>query len=97
MNNLTNEIPKYVKSVLWSYDTKAMNIQDDKNRIIVNVLNFGNKQATDWLMKTYGKEVIKKSIENSLQGDWNRKSLNFWTLIFDIDKNNIRKRSEYVL
>jgi len=97
MNNSKNKIPKYVKPTLWSYDTKAMDVQKDKHRIIVNVLNFGTKEATDWLLKTYKRKEIKKSIENSLQGDWNKKSLNFWTLVFDVDKKKIKERSEYVL
>jgi len=39
-------IPKYVKPYLWSYDTKKLDLQKNKERIITNILNLGSKKAT---------------------------------------------------
>jgi len=57
------------------------------------VLNLGSAKATSWLFKIYSKKDIKKAVADPMVGEWNDKSLNFWSLIFDIlvPKKNIRK------
>ncbi|MEA1962973.1 MAG: hypothetical protein U9M94_01905 [Patescibacteria group bacterium] len=77
-------IPKYIQPFLWSYDIKKMDIKKNKKRIITNVLNLGSAKATFWLFKIYSKKDIKKAVINPMPGEWNDKSLNFWSLIFNI-------------
>ena len=87
-------IPSYVRPFLWSYDIEKLDLLRNKKRIITNVLNLGTRKATDWLFKTYSQEDIKKTIINPLPGEWNKKSLNFWSLIFDIQPGDTRRRIE---
>lgn len=55
-----------------------MDLEEDKNRIILNVLNIGSKKATDWLFNYYPKSVIKKVvIEHGAKGELDDKSLNY--------------------
>jgi hypothetical protein len=77
-------IPQFIKPFLWSYDTNALDLVRDKRRIITNILNLGTSQATDWLFGVYTKDDIKSCIVNPLPGEWNKKSFNFWSLIFDV-------------
>ena len=86
-------IPKYVQPFLWSYNAKELSIKENKKRIITNVLNLGSAKATSWLFKAYSKKDIKKMIADPMPGEWSGKSLNFWSLIFNIPapKKNIRK------
>jgi len=77
-------IPKFVQPFLWSYDISALDLARDKRRIITNVLNFGTKEATDWLFEIYTKEDIKDCLINPLPGEWNNKSIAFWSLLMDI-------------
>ena len=86
-------IPKYIQPFLWSYDAKRLDIKKNKQRIITNVLNLGSAKATSWLFKMYSKKDIKKAIADPMPGEWSEKSLNFWSLIFNIHapKKNIRK------
>ncbi len=74
---------------LWSFDLARMDIEVNKKRIITNVLNLGTKEATDLLFKVYDKKDIKKQVENPLPGEWNNKSLNFWSIIFKTKPKNI--------
>ena len=67
-----------------------MDIQKNKERIITNVLNFGTKEATDLLFKIYNKKEIKKQVENPFPGEWNDKSLNYWSIIFNIKPKKIK-------
>lgn len=84
---MKNVIPEYIKPFLWSYDLSKIDLYDDKKRIITNVLNLGTKEATDWVFSTYGKKDIIDAVENPFSGEWNKKSLNFWSFIFDIKTN----------
>lgn len=87
-------LPKYVESVLWSYDLKKIKPQTDKKRIILNVLNYGTKAATDWLFDFYSKKDIKDCIISfGAKGELSPKSLNYWLIILKIDsKKLIRAR-----
>jgi len=67
-----------------------MDIGKNKKRIITNVLNLGTKEATDLLFDVYDKEDIKQQIENPLPGEWSDKSLNYWSIVFDIKSKKIK-------
>ena len=91
MNNLNNhEILQEFKPFLWSFDVEKMDLDRDKARIITNVLNFGTKKATDQLLRVYSKEQIKEQIANPKPGEWDNKSLNYWSIIFDIKPKNTK-------
>ncbi|MBU1062893.1 MAG: hypothetical protein ABIJ83_00690 [Patescibacteria group bacterium] len=78
-------IPKFVQPFLWSYDIDALDLRKDKKRIITNILNLGTSEATDWLFNTYSKKDIKDCLINPLPGEWNKKSITFWSFLFDIN------------
>jgi hypothetical protein len=42
-------IPEFVRPFLWSYRIDKIDLNRDKRRIILNILNLGTKPATDWL------------------------------------------------
>lgn len=77
-------IPTFVKPFLWSYDVDKLDLERDKKRIITNVLNFGTTPATRWLFEVYNREAIKEVVIHPLPGEWDKKSLNFWGLVFDV-------------
>lgn len=84
-------IPNYICPFLWSYDVAKMDLNRDKKRIITNVLNLGTSQATDWLFKTYSKEDIKNTIINPFPGEWNKKSLHFWSMILNVKPGSLKR------
>jgi hypothetical protein len=90
MNLKKEQILKKFKPFLWYHDLERMDLKKDKKRIITNVLNLGTKDATDLLFKIYSKKDIKNQIKNPLPGEWNNKSLNYWSIIFDIKPVNIK-------
>ena len=87
--NLT--IPSFVKPFLWSFDTNKLVKNEDKRRIITNVLNLGTKEATDWLFQTFETDAIKDTITHPIPGEWNKKYLNFWSLILNVKPGNTKK------
>ena len=78
------KIPSAVRACLWSYDVDKLDIWQDKERIITNVLNYGTTEATDWLRRTYSREEIAEVLRNPRPGEWDKKSLNYWALIYDV-------------
>lgn len=82
------QIPPFVRPFLWSYDIERLDRQADKKRIITNVLNLGTKKATDWLENVFERDELREALEYPLPGEWNRKSLHFWSLIFDVKPGN---------
>lgn len=78
-------IPNVFKPFLWSYDISKMDLITDKKIIITNVLNLGTTKAVKELFKTYNKKEIVKFVANPAPGEWSKKSLNFWSIIFDIE------------
>lgn len=76
--------PHAVRACLWSYDISALNLERDSALIITNVLNYGTKEATDWLFSQYSASRIAVVVQKPLPGRWDKKSLNFWSLIFGV-------------
>ena len=81
---MEKQIPTYVHSALWSYDVDRMQLQRDKNTIITNVLNYGTKPATDWLFGVYSKADISDIVKSPRPGIWDKKSLNYWSIVLDV-------------
>ncbi len=84
MERENKQIPQEFKPFLWSYDTSKMDLENNKKRIITNVLNWGTKEATDLLFKVYNKKDIKEAVRDPLPGEWSDKSLNYWCIILGI-------------
>ncbi|MFH1326482.1 MAG: hypothetical protein ABIH48_03365 [Candidatus Falkowbacteria bacterium] len=81
---IRKRIPLYVRPFLWSYDVKKMDVKKDKKRILTNILNLGTTKATKWALSTYSKREIKDILRRPLPGEWNDKSLNFWSFLFNV-------------
>jgi len=90
------EIPQSVKAVLWSYDLNKIDFVVHKKLIITQVLNFGSKEATDWLFGIYPKAEIARIALLIPLGEWNKKSLALWSLYLGIKPVSRAERITYV-
>lgn len=93
MKQKKSQILEKFKPFLWSFDISKIDLEKNKKRIITSVLNLGTKEATDLLFDVYDKKDIKNEVKNPAPGEWNKKSLNYWSIIFDInnsEKNVLR-------
>lgn len=85
-------IPPYVRPFLWSYDIDKLDLVRDGKRIITNVLNWGTFPATKWLFGVYDKKDIEKAIVSPMPGEWDKKSLNFWSLILGVKAGDTNRK-----
>ena len=77
-------LPASVRAALWSYDPERLDTELHAERIITNVLNIGTHEALLWLFNTYARERIAAVVAHPRPGEWNKRSLNYWTLVFDV-------------
>lgn len=82
--SIKEKLPQSVQNVLWSYDINKIDLEVHKKLIIAQVLNFGTKEATDWLFRTYGINEIRNIAEMIPSGQWDKKSLALWSLYLGI-------------
>lgn len=76
--------PKSVAASLWSYDLEQLDLEKDADKIITNILIHGSMPAIEWLFKSYSREKIVEVTKNPRPGEWDKKSLNFWSLVFNV-------------
>ena len=81
-----SKLPQAVKICLWSYDTDRMDLSspEDRFRIALNVLNRGSRQAVVWLWENFADQEIKAVISKSIATEWNKKSISFWSQVYNI-------------
>ncbi len=84
MPKVKSKISPKMKWLFWSYDIKSLDLEEDKDYIITQTLNYGTWEDLNWLFKTYSRDKIKKVVKHPQRGAWFKKSLNFWTLMFNI-------------
>lgn len=85
-------LPKFLKKYFWFNDFSKLDLHKDKVRIILNLLNFGDKKSTDWLFDYYPRSVIRKTvIDRGAKGELNSKSLNYWSLILNINERKLSR------
>ncbi len=81
---MKNKIPEFITPCLWSYDIRQMELEEDKELIITQVLNYGDAKRIKWLYSVYNEEDIKKVVSNPRRGLWFPKVLNFWETVLKI-------------
>ena len=81
---MKKKIPKFVAPCLWSYNINHMDLQEDKQLIIMQVLNYGTWRNIKWLYSVYTEDDIKKVVTNPGRGLWFPKVLNFWETVLEI-------------
>lgn len=78
-------LPPAVKAALWSLDADRVDLDEHRERIITNILNLGTHEAILWLFATYPRERIAEVVAHPRPGEWNRRSLNYWALVFGLE------------
>ena len=83
MNSVDHkEIPQSFRPLLWGLKWDELNIQDDKDDIIVGVINGGRIIDWRWLSSVYSNDVIKRVLEKRLAGELYPESRNLARIFF---------------
>ena len=84
-------LTKILQPIFWYTDNQKLDQKQDKERIILQILNYGNRHAMAWLFKHYPRSTIKKVLLERGVGELDQKSLNYWCLIFGINKTKLKR------
>ena len=81
-----SKLPSFFKPVLWSYDFSKIDPEENIERIIVNTINYGDWRHWQWIVNYYGKNKVKRIIENTPASEFRKGSLRLISLLLGIKK-----------
>ena len=94
---MTNTIPENIKPLVWYVNSRSLDVNKDKNDIILNVVNEGTMEQWRWLANTYGKDEIKSILQQRLATELHPESRNLAEILFDVMQDLDPKDSTTVL
>ena len=77
-------IPEDIKPLLWYLKRNSLDVEKDKHDIIMNIVNEGTMQQWRWLVDAYGKEEIRRVLEQRLATEFHPESRHLAELLFDV-------------
>lgn len=80
------KLPEMFRPLLWWLDWEALEVEEDKEDIILAAVNNGQLDHWRWLIKVYGKEEIRRVLETRLVTEVYPESLNLARLVFGVNK-----------
>jgi len=81
------QVPEFLRSYFWDVEFEKLEIKRSAHLIIKRVLDRGSLSDIRWLLKTYGKDEIKKVVMGTR--DLARPTGNFWADILGLDKKQV--------
>lgn len=73
-----------MRPLLWSLRWNDVDIEEDREDIIVHVINDGTLAQWRWLKVTYGEEVIRRVLEKRLDSEFHPESRNLAKVLFSV-------------
>lgn len=83
------------RSLLWSLRWKDVDINEDKEDIIVNAVNEGTLRHWHWIIKMYGEEKIRRVLKRRLASEFHPESRNLAKVVFSVPQFRHARRSSY--
>jgi len=81
------KLPSFLKKYFWDVDFYHLNFKKNQSYITTRLLEYGDIKAVRWLIKNVDKNKIKNIILKSRE--LSPRTVNFWSLLFDLDKSKI--------
>lgn len=81
-NTKIDSLPTNFKPYFWSFDFEKLDIQKNKQTIILQILSYGNIKEWSQVFQIYGANQVEEVFKNSKIDNWNKKSYNFWKMKF---------------
>lgn len=91
-------IPSFIAPCLWSYDVNEISLEDDKELIITQVLNYGVWRDIKWLYSVYAEDDIRRVVSEPRRGLWFPRVLNFWETVLGVEiSESMKERALFKL
>lgn len=89
----SKKLPKELEPLFWSYDFSALDLEKDKELILIQIINLGSLTDWQWLNRIYGKDEIRNMIGRVSATTFRPGALKLASLLFSVDKLNYAPRS----
>ena len=89
-------LPLFFKPLFWSYKFSSINPQKNKKTIIINTINYGRWKHWLWIIKFYGRQEVKKIIEETPKTEFRAPALKLISLLLGIKRLKYASRSDYI-
>lgn len=92
MKQLTSQkLPDFLRPLFWSYRFEQLDAERHKQRIIINIINYGSWRAWQWLVSTYGKNELKQTISNLPRSEFRPGALRLIATLLDFDISQMQR------
>lgn len=83
-DRLNTQLPESFKPLLWSLKWEEVDINEDKEDIIIAAVNEGTLDHWRWIIETYGKDEIRRVLARRLETEFHPESRNLAKIIFSV-------------
>ncbi|MBI3442150.1 MAG: hypothetical protein HY007_00035 [Candidatus Sungbacteria bacterium] len=80
-------LPPFLDKYFWDTDPKKLDVKKNEPYIVERILEYGDQDAAQWMMRTYGRETVIKVLRQSRA--LSVKSASFWSFLLRIPKSSI--------
>jgi hypothetical protein len=81
-------VPESLRLLFWDLDTQQLDPRAYPRYVIERVLEFGDREAVDWMKQLFAEEQIVQVLRGSRR--LSRRSANYWSLVYGIPRLDIR-------
>ncbi len=82
--SLSQKLPSSFKPLLWWLRWDDLDVEEDKEDIIVNAINEGTLSHWRWIINFYGKKTIRKVLGRRLETEFHPESRNLAKVVFSL-------------
>ena len=93
LSNTTNKLPPSLRPLVWGLKWDELDVNEDKEDIMLGVINGGTVQDWKWLRTTYGKDAIRRVLENRLSSEIYPESRNLAKIFFSVNSFRHARKS----
>jgi hypothetical protein len=93
---MPKKLPLSFKPFFWSYKFSSIDPKKHKKIIILNTINYGRWEHWQWILKNYGKEEVKKIIEETPASEFRPRALKLISLLLNIKKLKYATRGDKI-
>jgi hypothetical protein len=94
-NSTDERLPLSLRPLLWGLKWENLNLEQDAQDIISSVVNEGTIDQWRWLIKTYGKEKIRRVLESRLFTEFHPESRHLAQLVFSVPSFQHERKLSY--
>lgn len=80
-------LPEFLRAYFWDVTFEELEVKRHAFLVVKRVLDRGNLRDIRWLVKTYGRDKIRKVVMATI--DLARPTGNFWADILGLDKTRV--------